>query len=166
MKMEAKKKMNLLMLEDDYDVVGAFNTVYSKRGVIIDHVDNLLDLNYCLYENPGVDEYDLVLLDLAVNMPNLTTRDIREALPQMPEYTTSFFDRIKLYGWDYYINIICKQDTTKKESAKKFILISGHAHLLQEQGIFSKEKYPSVRLIDKADKRLYDIISEIITQKN
>jgi hypothetical protein len=147
------KKLKILFLEDEIPYSDALrkNFAYLQIGEV-EPVTELLDLDWCLYDNPdGIANYDFVLLDLRISEDDLES--VLEEIPELNNAPKNVIAGISLLGLDYFQHKILTHPSTKDIALTKFALISGHKQLIKYEKLFSKNGicYPMDRLLDKGD---------------
>jgi len=143
--------MNLLLLEDDIDFANALCKAL-EHG--IEHTVDITIFDSYLYETPGVYHFDYILMDLNVDLIDLSENQFYKLCspdnsPDRFEFT-NFNGKINLFGLDYFVHKIMLHEKTKGVSRSKFIFISGHAHMIKEKGILEKHGISNMKLIDKS----------------
>lgn len=156
------KILNTLLLEDEGEF--AKSVVDSLYPHIVEWADNLIDFNSLLYEDPKVRAYDLVFLDLHLDIPDSHLELLLGEVPQMKDFTACTVRSIPLYGLDYFKAKVLTDSTTKDIAKEKFVLLSGHARIVRMEALFEKHRidFPYERLLDKAvifNKRLKEFIT-------
>jgi len=141
--------MKILLLEDTLTYAESLKRHLS--GSEIDLATNLPDFDYLLYEEPGVQAYDLVLMDLNIVMSDISNEELREYIAELRTYEPNTVFGIPLLGLDYFHCKVLTHSATKDCAEKKFFLISGHVTLLQRDKTFEERKiiFPPERLLDK-----------------
>lgn len=156
-------KKKIIYLEDIRDIIQTTQETLTQYDWTI--VPNLLEFNGYLFKKPGVDYYDYVTLDLALDDKENPTDILKKSFPDMffnsktgeeLEITTAGINILQ--GWDYFTRVIWEKIDHNK-IINKVILLTGYAGFLKTSGLI--EKYPGVKLIEKGDSAYYEIIKAI-----
>jgi len=141
--------MKILLLEDNLAYAKSLKKYLSDSE--IDLATNLPDFDYLLYEEPCVQAYDLVLMDLNIVMPDISDEALREYIPELRDCDPNPVVGIPLLGLDYFLSKVLTCPSTKDCAAEKFYLISGHATLLKRERIFETRQisFSMDHLLDK-----------------
>ena len=137
-----------LVLEDNADFAQSYKMRLSGIADVV-AVDNLVTFDERLFDYPGLDVFDKVIVDLAIPLGDLSMDDLLGELPQMSPNVTMLNGKIPLLGWDYFYNKIM-QNKVCRQNMNKFVIISGHVTLFMEY--LKKNKINlQTKIIDKAD---------------
>jgi len=154
----------ILWLEDDIDVVAAvINAFRDKCDFTV--VDNFFELSGRLFENPGVEEYDMVILDLTIETPGIPLATYMRKIPQMfqdkngDSCDATVVSGIALLGLDYYERIVCTDKRFQDCKNCKFVLMTGHGLLLERYGIIDRL---DVKVVKKRGKGSFEELSEVL----
>jgi len=159
-------KTKILLLEDETDVFTATKQAFKSIDFTI--VDNLLELNGILLKDPGIQFFDYVWLDLAIEMPNIPMDIIKQEIPKMftdengiPNML-SYVAGIYLRGLDYYKYVVCQNAHLKDYKTTKFVLFSGHKALVEKYKLL--EGYEGVPFVKKSGSDSFDELRKTIKQ--
>ena len=158
--------MKILFLEDESDFAQKFCSMFSKDNIDIEFTDDFIIFNNRIYKEPHINNYDFIIMDLNVNLGNLTINSFYKlcAYDDNVEHfvPTKLFDNgIELYGWDYFIHKVMNHKETKQLAYSKFIFITGHANLIKEKKLLERNGISPDRLLDKST--YYNDLKKIIT---
>jgi len=163
--------MNLLFLEDDKTfaqaVVKAFSPDRNKKCTIT-HVTDFIAFNHRLYKNPGINDYDFVIMDLNVKLGDwgMNNMDIFYEICAIDEKNIKKFSHttlsgmINLYGWDYFIHKVMEHKDTKQAAFNKFLFITGHAKMIRDVKMLESKNISLAHLFDKSD--YYDHLKKFL----
>jgi hypothetical protein len=159
-------RKKILFLENDLQFVKAIKQTFHSH--VIKCAENLLVFDSAIYGSPGIDAFDLVLIDLALNFPPDIIELYKKEIPDLyveslvKANITRLDAKIYLYGWDYYQRVIRHRDKTKECAHTKFALISGHTVRLKKKKLYPESIPSNVELLDKGSPDLYDKIREFL----
>jgi hypothetical protein len=153
------RKMKILYLEDNHMAIENIvnvNTDLNER-FDIDFVNTIVACDELLF---GIDQqtYSAIILDLCIEMPQLTKADISAIIPELnrddvPTYCHA--NNIALYGLDYFKYVMAKNERTKTLIDQgQVIFFTGHAVKIVNSGLYSVKMdiYKNVSLFDRAEK--------------
>ena len=160
----------VLLLEDDISVLDATRNAFHSAldECEITTTSSLIALNKMLFTDPGVDEFDFVCLDLAIDMGSLPASALRKALPKMftgpdgMELPKAEAAGIRLYGLEYYKNVIWRDPKFRDCRTTKFILITGHVNLVERYKLLSDCK--GVKIVKKSGEGTSDDFFRLLRQ--
>lgn len=140
--------MKILLVDDNEEFLTSFSEKYDKKYDILT-AENIPLMDEYLFDHPGIDEFDAVLLDLDIGLGDYTADEWSEFCGEFSGNSYFLLNGTRnLYGWDYYIRVICGRDITKSKLAR-FILFSGHTDALRRQAPPDQIKGLGGRLIKK-----------------
>jgi len=153
----------ILWLEDEIDVIDAVcDSFQGKCEFAV--VNNLFELQRQLYKDPGVETFDLVLLDMSIASPGISIRTYKRKMPQLFEdeqgnyLEASSYANLPMIGFDYYKRIVCVDKKFADIKFNKFMLMTGHYALLERGGLL---KDIPVRVIKKRGQGSYEELEKL-----
>jgi len=157
--------LKILYLDDRRE---AHNNLKQEIGRDVVCVEDLITFDEWLYDDEGYKKYDLVILDLALELSgDIKLDDLRDEISELcsddvPTYCEA---RIPLIGFDYFNLVInTRAETRRMLDEGRIVLLSGHVVKLSEKEIFTKQKYPNVTLLDRGKKSSYVELLQIIEE--
>ena len=155
--------MKILWLEDDDNVIEATLNRFMAHEFIV--AKNLFRFDQLLFNDPGVDEYNFVWIDLSISMGSTPESALLKAFPNLfagkPPYRLSA-DR--MYGLEYFKNIIWPNERVKDCRTTKFILLSGYTHIVERDGLLAG--FPDVLLYKKGIKETIAALAKHLGEVN
>lgn len=140
--------MNILLADDNEEFIASFIDKYEEKYDITT-VENIPLMDEYLFDEPGIDEYKAILLDLDIGLGDYSVDEWVEYCAEFKNSTLFLLNGTRsLYGWDYYNSVICKRDISKSKQAK-FILFSGHVDALRRQAPIDQIQSLGGRLVKK-----------------
>jgi len=132
----------------------------------VEVVNNLLDFDCLLYEEPGVQAYGLVLMDLQIDMPYIGPQELIECIPEMKGFEQNTVFGLHLLGLDYLHSKVLNHPITKGCVKEKFYLISGHAQLLKRKKIFETRQidFSLEHLLDKGQEDYAELLKRLVNK--
>jgi len=131
---------NVLWLEDEENLVEAVKNVYGKKCNFT-VVSNFSELKGHLFDSPGIEAYDCVILDLTIETPGAALSICKRKIPKMfkdkdGNYVgTTMVAGISMLGWDFYNRVVCVDDRFKDCKDSKFVLVTGNRTLVERSGV-------------------------------
>jgi len=119
----------ILFIDDSSSAIQLADTI-ADNGYDVHCVTNLCDAEYRLLDEPGADNYDIIILDLDMKITDLPNELHNEA-------------KITYAGWVFYLHIISKYPSLYK----KTIIYTGYAHDFMSKIETEKRKF--IYLLDK-----------------
>jgi hypothetical protein len=164
--MSKQKRPQVLILEDDAKIVTSLRNTHKK--IEFTHADDLLDFHGYLYDEPGIESYALVIMDLQLSMdehPETLLKEIFAGTDLFESSLTRPSRTCVLYGWDYYVRVIRKHNSTAPYADNKFIMLSGHGQWLMDNGHLSGDLSKTL-VVDKgiaeSDKKLIKRLNSLM----
>jgi len=164
--------MKILCLEDSDKACDNIELFNDRHNYQIDFVDTITAFDEIIFYMEGYKTYDAFVIDLCINMPQLTREFIVERIPllNLPEVPTYCVEgeNIPLYGLDYFRLVIAKRaETEAMVSEGRVIFFSGHAAKIRTRGDYDESMpvFKHTTLIDRAEQgatsKLFSMLSEI-----
>ena len=119
-------------------------------------VNTVTGIHELLIIKEGYRTYGAVVIDLSIEMPNLTKSKIIKRIPEfnIEGIPTVCAGNIPLYGYDYYRLVLIKHEEIKNSFINKgrIIIFSGHAAKARTEGLYNEtmEIFINTPLIDRA----------------
>ena len=154
-------KKKILLLEDELDSMdcGLDTTKYD-----VDLVRDLETFDFCLYDDPGIDFYNAVVMDLKVVLGEWAEDRLEEVLPVLAQNRPIKAAGIELHGLTYLRYKLLADKKMRSVVQQKFILISGHAGFITRENVFENNEidFPHKQLLDKGDEFYFDNLRAFI----
>ena len=130
-------------------------------------VEDLIDLDERLYDMGGYEEYDALVIDLALEMsPGIAMEDLESEIPGFSgiDYT-QVGGGITLLGFDYFKHVVnIREETEKMVAEGRVILFTGHAKIIKRDNKYTEDKFPTTPLIDRSDPNWTDLLEQIFNR--
>ena len=156
--------MKLLFLEDEEEFRDAFCRTYSEHT--IDNTDDIILFDNYLYEKPGIDSYNFIIMDLHIALKDLDQDSFFEVCAidgdaaRFTPTSSALSLSISLYGWDYFVQKVMRHRRSRDLAKSRFVFISGQYAIIKEKKLLEKNEVPSDHLLDKSS--YYDNLNRIM----
>ncbi len=145
--------MKILILEDTAEISNTYEELLSAidKNIHVEICTMLPSFDESLFDNPGIESYDKVIIDAMIDTPfgvDLEKYEIwlKEKGLDAPTVLDAERKDIPIYGWDYYNRIVTTSPETKNHLGK-FLIVSGYAELIREK----TPNIGQVKILNKGD---------------
>jgi hypothetical protein len=158
--------LRVIYIESSFSGRKALRTWLEERHTV-KFVEDLIDLDELLYDMEGYRKYDVLIVDLALDLSSgISMDDLKNTIPEFEDIVfTQVSGSITLLGFDYYKHVLRKRPQTEKMVAeKRVILFSGHAKIIRSSNYYTDEDFPTTPLIDRADAEAMDKLGTLFNE--
>jgi hypothetical protein len=160
-------RLRILYVEDARKGREALDLIIKKQHDV-DFVTDLIALDEYLYDLDGYNKYDVLLIDLSIEMSDISIDELKQVIREFNYAAfkaTELRAQIPLYAFDYFTHVVNTRPETKtmvKEG--RVALISGQAESLKKSGKYTKVLFPDTPLISRGDKDADKMLEQVFTQ--
>ena len=146
--------MKILFLEDEYDFAESICRSFSMHKIT--YTNDLVRFDSYLYENPGAKYYDIILMDLNVELIDMDDYQFFKLcsfdnMIEKFELTNTIAGiTLSLLGWDYFVHKVMQHIATKMSAFQNFYFLTGHYDTIKECALLEKQGISPKRLLDKS----------------